>query len=136
MDRRFRTPGRRRGVPISLALQGSLAGNRVHHGAVNAQIGKFAVAQLAQLVLRGPVQLATGRAGGQIGAQGCKAVHQASTMGADICGMCHVVVFRLERGSVRFVDTKIGKCCICTIRQFINAAMQQMHGSTLMKTMG
>lgn len=31
--------------------------------------------------------------------------------------------------SCRFVDTKIGQCCNCTIGFLFNAAMQKMHGS-------
>ena len=134
-------PGRRRGRPICLArgpfghllavcysaFVSCLICNALDLGMVQSQIAQFAMRQRAQFAQGVAVDFAACRVGAVVCDQGVDPIHDAVADCAEtVCFVCHVSAL-FEYVCLRSLETKIGKCCNCTMLICFNAAMQQLH---------
>ena len=127
---RFVWQGARSGAVLTEFWSGfvcSLICNAFDLGMVQSKIAKFAVRQRAEFAKGVAIDLAACRCGAVI----CyKRVHPVNDAVADcaetVCFVCHVSAL-FEYVCFCSLETKIGKCCACTIVFCLNAAMQQLH---------
>ncbi len=109
------------------AFVGCLVCNAAKLGLVQSKVLQFAVAQCAQFAQGVAVNLAACRFGAIFCHKGVHPIHDSVADCADtVCFVCHVSAL-FEFLCFRSLETKISKCCTCTIAFCLNAAMQHLH---------
>lgn len=97
------------------AFVSCLVRDALDFGLVQSKITQFTVRKRAQFAQRVAVDLAAGGFGAIFRDHHVHARHDAITNCAEtVCFVCHVpALFEFE--CFRSLETKIGKCCVCTM---------------------
>lgn len=104
----------------------SLVSDAADFTPVQSDIVQIPRGERTQLAQRFAVNLAARSLGAMICDQRVEAGHDPRAA-ADAVGLvCHLSAL-FEYVCFRSLETKIGKCCACTILFYLNAAMQHLH---------